>query len=388
MNDVRFAFAVQTYKHIEPLRWGSLSQLLAMLQTSLLSICVLGMPCFCVPAKAQDIDSNAEIRTVAGNGTDWGLPFGVSADSAGYVYFSVNNFNIVRQIASEIITTVAGTGQYGYSGDDGSALTANLAGPEGVIVDVDHNLYIADGGNNVIRKVATNGIITTVAGNGTEGYSGDGGQATNAELRNPTALAIDSFGNLFIADTGNHSIRKVATDGIITTVAGIGTPGYYGDTGPATKAQLTSPEGLTLDATGNLYIADTFNHRIRKVAIDGNITTIAGNGSPGYSGDGGSATVSELNAPTSVALDAAGNLYIADANNNRIRRCAKNGTISTVVGNGLAGYSGDGGPSKSASLNSPIGIAFDAAGHLYIADYLNERVREVLPNEIFEGAFE
>ena len=224
----------------------------------------------------------------------------------------------------------------------------------------------------------TNGIITTVAGDGPQGDSGDGGQATSAQLSNPSGVAVDAAGNLYIADSGNHRIRKVAANGIITTVAGNGSYGYSGDGGRATSAQLAAPWGVAVDAAGNLYIADTNNGVIRKVAASGIITTVAGNGSHGYSGDGGPATSAQLNSPSGVAVDAAGNLYIADYGNYRIRKVATNGIITTVAGN-YYGYSGDGGPATSAQLTFPWGLTVDATGNLYVADLSNNAIRLLKP---------
>jgi hypothetical protein len=218
-----------------------------------------------------------------------------------------------------IITTVAGNGMGGYSGDGGPASSAELSGPVGVAVDASGKLFIADTDNNVIRQVGTNGIITTVAGNGTAGYSGDGGAATNAELSGPFGAAVDASGKLFIADAYNNAIRQVGTNGIITTVAGDGTAGYSGDGGAAIDGELNYPFGVAVDSFGNLFIADTSNQRIRKVGTHGIIITVAGNGTNGYSDDGGAATQAQLKDPSGVAVDASGNLFIADQENNRIR---------------------------------------------------------------------
>ena len=240
------------------------------------------------------------------------------------------------------------------------------------------NLYISDQSNQRIRKVtAATGIITTVAGNGTAGYSGDGGPATSAELNFPAGVAVDSAGNLYIADYNNSVIRKVHTSGIMTTVAGNGTGGYSGDSGPATSAELYLPIGVAVDGAGNLYIADTGNQHIRKVDASGIITTVAGNGTAGYSGDGGLAISAQLDRPTSAAVDSAGNLYIADTGNQRIRKVNASGIITTVAGNGTNGYSGDSGPATIAELYNPVGVAVDGAGNLYIADLSNQRIREV-----------
>ena len=226
------------------------------------------------------------------------------------------------------------------------------------------NLYIADSGNNRIRKVST-GVITTVAGNGNRA-SGRQRPGHQRSVNRSSGRRRGRCRELYIADTGNHRIRKVS-NGVITTVAGNGTAGFSGDNGPATSAQLNHPLGVAVDSAGNLYIADYWNNRIRKVS-NGVITTVAGNGNAGFSGDNGPATSAQLNYPTGVAVDSAGNLYIADSHNNRIRKVS-NGMITTVAGNGTSGFSGDNGPATSAQLYAPEGVAVDAAGNLYIADY-------------------
>jgi sugar lactone lactonase YvrE len=209
------------------------------------------------------------------------------------------------------------------------------------------------------------------------GFGGDGSAATNASLSYPWAVAFDCTGNLYIADYGNNRIRKVDDNGIISTVAGNGSHGYSGDSGLATTASLSYPSGVALDAAGNLYIVDAGNNRIRKVGANGIITTVAGNGSAGYSGDGGAATNASVATPAGVGLDTYGNLFFADYYNNRIRKVDTNGIISTVAGGGIAAFSGDGGPATNASLAAPYGVALDASGNLYIADYTNNRIREV-----------
>jgi hypothetical protein len=331
------------------------------------------------------------ITTVAGTGAqgysgDGGVatsaelssPSGVALDSSGNLYIADFGNNCIRKVTAStgIITTVAGTGVFGYSGDGGTATSAKLGNPSGVALDASGNLYIADESNRLIRKVtASTGIIITVAGGGNT--FGDGGAATSAELDNPSGVALDSSGNLYIADEGNNRIRKVtASTGIITTVAG-GTSGYGGDGGAATAAALYGPAGVALDSSGNLYIADLFNNCIRKVtASTGIITTVAGNRTGGYIGDGGAATAAELVQPEGVALDSSGNLYIADGNN-RIRMVtASTGIITTVAGGGNT-YIGDGGAAISAELSSPHGVALDASGNLYIADEGNGRIRVV-----------
>jgi sugar lactone lactonase YvrE len=274
-----------------------------------------------------------------------------------------------------IITTIAGNGTQGFSGDGGPATEAELYNPGYTALDPVGNLYITDGNNLRVRKVDLNGIITTVAGNGVAGFSGDGGPATSAKLNFPAGVALDAAGNLYIADGGNNRIRKVDLNGIITTFAGGGI-GAGGDGGPATQAQLGFPSGIAVDAAGNLYIADTDFSRVRKVDLNGIITTVAGTGEHGYSGDGGPATQAELGFPSDIAVDAAGNLYIADPDNSRVRKVDSRGIISTFAGNGHRGFSGDGGPATKAQLE-PVGVAVDAAGNVYIADIGNFRIRRI-----------
>ncbi len=283
-----------------------------------------------------------------------------------------------RQFANaQTIITIAGNGTQGYSGDGGSAISAKLDHPEGVAIDVAGNLYIADLSNHVIRKVNTSGIISTFAGTGTAGYSGDGGPATSAKLFSPRGVAIDAAGNLYIAELINHVIRKINTSGIISTFAGTSTAGYSGDGGPATSAKLYLPASVAIDAIGNIYFTDHGNNVVRKVNTSGIISTIAGTGTAGYSGDGGSATSAKLNEPTGLDIDALGNVYIADYINNVVRKINTSGIISTFAGTGIAGYSGDGGPATSAKLYWPAGIAVDAFGNLYISDVNNSVIRKV-----------
>lgn len=283
-----------------------------------------------------------------------------------------------------IISTVAGNGTYGFSGDGSAATNAKINYPYSVAVDASGDLFIADLSNNRIRKVDTNGIITTVAGNGPSGtfgtYSGDGGAATNAGLNFPSGVAVDSKGNVFIADEYNGRVRKVDTNGIIITVAG---GGSGSDGGAATNASLNRPWGVVLDAVGNLFIGDLGNNRVRKVDANGIITTVAGNGSASFSGDGGAATNASLNGPTGVAVDAVGNLFIADYENERIRKVDTNGIITTVAGIGVsASYSGDGGAATNANLAAPIGVAVDTNGNIFVADSNNGRIRKVNTNGI------
>jgi sugar lactone lactonase YvrE len=358
------------------------------------------------------------------------------ADSGPQQYAIPNTPHILKVSADGTMATVAGNGQSPFSGDGGPATSAQLASPQGVAVDGVGNLFIADYANDRIRKVSSDGIITTLAGNGTYGYSGDGGPAASAQMA-PFRLTLDGAGNLFFFDIPNRSIRKISPDGIITTVTQVGGNDYFvaadetgdlfiadpnntlgsvvevspdgairrvaggntgcgayngcsgllGDGGAATSAQLVGPQGVAVDTTGNIFIADTYDHRIRKVTPDGIITTIAGN-SPtgaypgdaqgGFSGDGGPAIDAQLSFPVDVAVDGAGNVYIADSGNNRIRKVSPDGIIRTIAGNGAQTYSGDGGPAIRASLSTRA-LAVDSAGNVYVADTENNAIRVLRP---------
>jgi len=355
------------------------------------------------------------------------FPSGIAVDATGNVYIAdTNNSRVSKVTAEGVISTVAGVG-IGIVGDGGPASSARLLFPSDVALDAAGNLYIADTANSRIRKVTADGVISTVAGNGIQvpTHLGDGGPATSALLFHPRSVTVDAAGNLYIAE-GNHNIRKVTAGGVISTIAGSTRVGFGGDGGPATSAQLGFPTGVAVDAAGNVYIADSYNHRIRKITVGGMISTIVGTGTYGFSGDGGPAISAELAAPSGVAVDTAGNLYIADLGNFRVRKVTPGGLISTVArgnddaieegfgpqdvavdaggnvyvvglswdkdsvtkvtpggvisivaGNGISGFSGDGGPATSAQINRPLGVAVDAAGRIYIADTVNNRVRRV-----------
>jgi internalin A len=287
------------------------------------------------------------------------------------------------------ISTVAGNGTLGYSGDGGPATSAQLAYPCGVALDQSGDIYIADSGNNVIREVTTNGNIMTIAGNNTRGFSGNEGLAIAAQLYEPLGLAFDASGNLYVSDSGNQLIRVIDTNGNINAFAGILEAGYSGDGGLATAAQFYYPKGLAMDNAGNLYIADMGNSVIRMISTKGIVTTVAGNGTAGSFGDGGAATLAQLSFPDSVAVDSSGNLYIADIGNQRIREVVANGTITTIAGNGTRGYSGDGGPAIQAEFYDPASVAVVfcsktlcngvADGTVYVADEDNNVIRMLTP---------
>jgi trimeric autotransporter adhesin len=355
---------------------------------------------FCLGICSQVSGQSGIITTVAGNGTpgfsgDGGPAASASlnltslgavdivdvvVDASGNLFIADSGNNRIRKVsASGIITTLAGNGTCCVSGDGGPATSASLNYPSGVAMDASGDLFIADSNNSVIRKVSASGIITTVADNGINGLSGDGGPATSASLWGPHGVVLDAFGNLFVADALNNRIREVSASGIITTVAGSGAVGvlngnFSGESGPATSALLSGPEGVAVDTFGNLFIADSGNQRIRKVSASGIITTIAGDGNCCFSGDGGPATSTSLWEPSGVAVDASGNIFIADFGNNRVRKVSADGVITTVAGGGT-GALGDGGPATSASLFAPTGVAVDAFGNLFIADSGNNRVR-------------
>ncbi|MCC6475374.1 MAG: hypothetical protein IT514_16705, partial [Burkholderiales bacterium] len=275
------------------------------------------------------------------------------------------------------VTTVAGSGLGGWSlGDGGPARNAVLDTPSGVVAAPDGSVYLSDTGHSRIRKVSPSGIISTVAGTGVSGSTGDGGPAAQAQLQVPRGLAMGPDGSLYIADQASR-VRKVSPGGIISTVAGTGVAGFGGDGGPATQAQLKAPFGVAVGTDGVVYIADTENHRIRRVGTDGVISTVAGDGTAGFAGDGGPATAAKLRQPRGLLVERDGALVVVDTENHRVRRIDANGTIRTIAGPGAPGTSGDGGPAVAALLKSPMSIVRGADAALYLADGSGYRIRRI-----------
>lgn len=327
-----------------------------------------------------------------GNGGDGGpaisaaldMPYGIALDALGNIYVSDAQCSCVRKIdAAGIINTIAGTpGFSGYSGDGGQATSAQLGAPMGILINASGNIYIAD--NGIIRKIDNTGVITTIAGAGTSTV--DGVLASSSQLNSVCSLAIDGSGNIYLND--GSRIRKINTSGIINTVAGNGTFGYSGDGGLATSAQLYGPTAITLDGSGNLYIADGNKNCIRKVNTSGIISTIAGTGIGGYSGDGGPAISAQLGNPKGIAVDNFGNIYVSD-NDRLIRKVNASGIISTFSGTiVVAGYSGSGIPAYGAGLNFPMQMTTDALGNLYFCDRDNHRAREICVSSCLAGVDE
>lgn len=358
------------------------------------------VPTFLFKGDGTGLETNAAIiETVAGTGVygnsgDGGPASearlsevrGFVVDAAGNLYFCDNWNNKIRKVDTDgIITTVAGNGMEGYGGDGGPATGAKLNSPEAIALDGSGNLYIADSYNNRVRKVDVNGIITTVAGNGTEGYSDGDNLATEAMLFRPMGVAVDAAGNIYIADMMNRRVRMVDTNGILTTVAGSGLYGDSGNGGLAIEAQLMYPRRVSVDTAGNLYFTDGGNSKVYKVDSSGIITTVAGTGLKDYDGDGGLATEANLNFPVDVAVDAMRNLYITDTYHSRIRKVDANGIITTVVGSGTYGYSGDGGLATDANLGYIHGVAVDASGNIYFGDGQNYLIRKVAPPSVFQA---
>lgn len=329
-------------------------------------------------AQEYQISTIAGIRQVQGWFGDGGPatngqldnPYRITVDSNGNYYWNDYLTWVVREVSGGTINTVAGDGTFGFQGDNGPGIQAEISDIHGLAVDSKGNVYLADTFNGRVRRLtapgtitAPTGTITTFAGNGTYGYSGDGGPATSAELTQPSGVAVDSGGNVYITDFGNYTVRKVDTSGNITTFAGTGVPGYSGDGGPANKATFTSPYAIAIDSSGNIYISDLGKTNIRKITTDGTIHTIVS----GVSAD-------------AIAVDSAGSIYFPDSFTNTVRKILADGTQFVIAGiPGSAGFSGDGGPGTSAQLNQPHGVALDSAGNVYVADSGNQVIRLLTP---------
>lgn len=341
-------------------------------------------------SRIRRVHTDGIITTIAGNGfaaftgdgpaTVASLygPKGIAVDASGVVYIADTGNSRLRKLTPDgMLATVAGNGTLGRSGDNGAATLAQLSRPAGVAAGPSGSYYIADTSNSSVRRVSASGSITTVAGTGFWGDSGDGGLAIFADVAGPAAIRVDTSGNVYIGG-GLTRVRKVSPGGVISTFAGTGAQGFSGDGGPAVNAQLNFPKDFAIDTAGNVFIADQQNHRIRRVSVSGIITTIAGSGSRGFAGDGGAATSAKLNYPSGIALDSEGNLYISDTDNYRIRKVSMSGIITTVAGNGVEMSAGDGGPAVNTSLNHPYGLAVDNAGNIFVSEW--NRIRKIAIN--------
>ena len=352
------------------------------------------------PPPGVRLESTGVIETLAGTGEEgsegdggpasaasFGFPRSIAMDSGGNIYVADARNHKIRKIdSSGVVSTFAGTGQRGYRprNDDGQAATeVRLDYPAGVATDAVGNVYLLDSWNNRIRRIDPSGNISTIAGTGDYGFDGDGGPATEALFHSPAAMAVDSAGTIYVADSWNHRVRKIDPSGIVSTIAGTGTFGFGGDGGPAVQARLAYPAGVGVSAEGDVYVADWWNHRIRRIDASGTISTLAGTGDAGDSGDGGPASLAQLAYPAGVAADMAGNIYVIsyviETANHRIRRIDGSGTISAFAGSVDAGYGGDGDPATEALLDYPTGVFADPEGSVYIADSLNARIRVVRP---------
>jgi trimeric autotransporter adhesin len=331
------------------------------------------------------------ITTVAGGGTsglgDGGAatdcqlnqPVGVVLDPVGNLYIADRNNNRIRKVStSGVVTTIAGTGVAGYTGDGGLAIFAKLNNPYGIALDASGNIYFSEQLNYCIRKIDAFGVISTIAGNGTAGYSGDNALATDAQISGAGFIVIDPAGNIYFPEFDNHCVRKVNASGIITTIAGGSGPGNTGDGGSATSAKLYHPIGLARDISGNMYVADYGNHRIRKINAAGYINTIAGTGISGYNGENVSATNALLNSPISIAIDNSGALYVGETDNYRVRKINTESVIATIAGTGINGSSGDGGSAISATFQTITGICLDLPGNIYISDIGTKTIRRII----------
>ncbi len=349
-------------------------------------LCVLSTGLFCLPLATQTQDPL--IFTIAGTG-DYGYSDGaatsavidavnaIACDARGNIYLADTWNNRIRRIGADgMITTTAGTGESGFSGDGGPALSAKLNCPRGIAVDAQGNIYLSDSGNARVRKVNLSGTISTIAGTGEAGFSGDNGPASSAKLNFPRGLALDSAGSLYIADSLNFRIRKVTSQGSISTIAGMGAYGKSGDSGPATSATIGLVQSIAVDGAGNLFFTDIYNHCVRKIMPNGIISTVAGTGF-GSGGDGGPAAAATFRFPHGLALDSQGRIFVADSGNHRIRMIDQAGIITTVAGKGTAGFSGDGAAATLAQIDYPYAVSVDPSGTLVVADLRNYRMRRI-----------
>ena len=306
-------------------------------------------------------------------------PTAVALTSTGVLYIADEANKRVRMVTPEdgLITTFMGTLSTAPQDEDRYAFETNLDNAYGIATDAHDTLYVLSRGHAKIFAVGEDGIARRIVGTGRSGFSGDGGPALEAEINFSNHLVADAAGNLYIADTGNNRIRKVSTDGIITTVAGTGAVGYTGDGGPAIAATFGGPAAIAIDAGGSLYVADFNNHCIRRIGTDGIITTIGGTGTAGYGGDGGPALEARIGEPCGVVVDREGFVYIGDQVNNRVRVVTPWGTMHTVAGTGVRGHTGDGGPAEAAQISNPDIIALDRDGNLFLPDHINCAVRKL-----------
>jgi sugar lactone lactonase YvrE len=317
---------------------------------------------------------NAEANPLTAHLND---PSGICVDPSGRIFFSVRRDHVIQVIVANEMRRYAGTGERGYTGDGKLARFARLDHPEGLAADAEGNLYVADSANHRIRRISTDGTITTVAGTGEAGFAGDGGAATRAALNLPNDVAITASGELLIADRANHRIRKVSTNGTISTIAGTGRAGFSGDGGPAELAVLNEPYGIDVDSQDRVVVADSSNHRIRRIEADGTIVTIAGSGIAGFEGNDGPALSARFDSPQEVFVLPNGEIVIGDEHNNVIRKLTTTGLIVGVAGTGVDGLCGDGGPAAEACLWDPEAVFVDARGRIFVADGDNHRIRRI-----------
>lgn len=343
------------------------------------------MCCFLANGQAQTISTIAGTG-VAGFSGDGGsataadikYPWGIALDKAQNLYFTDNGNNRVRMIntTTGVITSIAGTGSSGSSGDGGPATAATFQGVSGIAIDKFGNIFLSENKGHRIRKIDPAGIISTYAGS-IAGFGGDGGPATAAKITSPNEVAVDTFGNVYIPDQSNNRVRMVNTSGIISTIAGIGVGGYSGDGGPATSAKISIPNDIFVAQNGSVFIAENTNAVVRMINTSGIISTFAGTGIVGFSGDGSPATSAKMNGLAGIYLNKFVEMLVCDQDNNRIRKVDASGIINTIAGTGTPGYSGDGGMATATNLYRPNKVIQDIYGNIYIADLENNRIRKI-----------